>query len=128
MSDIEFGDDAGADDAYCADGEPDDEQVSRRLHELRAWLAEAHGDHLAAWDALPEPEREIGRSLVHGLIAHLLAAPDADVDTHAEALHVAVSYLDGQPTWHELDPPTREIATTLVGALIDWLRREGTLR
>lgn len=118
----EFGD-VDPDDAYTDGADPDPEQVAHRLHELRSWLAERGGDELPGWDELAADEQDVAVALGAHLIAAIAA--DSSIDTVAEALHEARTYLAGQGG--AMTAEEVAVGDALCSAVVDWLRHEGTI-
>lgn len=117
-----FGD-VDDDDAYTDGADPDPEQVAHRVHELRAWLAAQGGDALAGWDELDDDEHDIAVALGEHLVAAI--ASDPSIDTVAEALHEARTYLAGQAG--AMTAEEVAVGDALCSAVVDWLRHEGTI-
>ena len=110
MSDIEFGDDAGPDDAFSAEGDPAPEQVTYRIFELRHPDREFSGEtDQTAWLQLGEV-----------IVARLRERDNGG------ARRELVTFLRD----HEDDGflEARRRARDIISHVVDWLRREGTLR
>ena len=124
-----FGDD-GPDDAYDAEGEPDAEQVARRLHEYRSMVEQLVGrERLAAFDALDPAERSLASSVGAVVVAWLAEHEPDDAEAAARALHNVRRYWSGNvlPYWDELPDDQQAIGVELLAQLIGWLQREGEL-
>lgn len=117
-------------EAFADGGAPDDDQVARRLHELRQVVELlAGGDVLAAWDDLPSDDRTLGRSLGAAVVAWLVSTDPDTPQRLARRLHDVRRVMAGgviRP-WDQLAPDEQAVAVDLMAALLDWLRREGTL-
>ena len=114
MSDIEFGDDDGADDQFNTPLEPDPEQVTILYHEERVLFGAIN---LGYWADLDEDQRAVARVIGYALLARLLAGDDADaansfINRLREYLEPGADLLDERP---------------ILQAVITAMRNEGTL-
>jgi GNAT superfamily N-acetyltransferase len=114
-------------DAYVEEeAEPAPEQVTYRLHELRAQL-EAMADHvIAPWHILSDEAREVAFVLGEHLTEAIVNDPESV--PIAKYLHLVRQYLDpALADWLALQPEERRVGEALMEALLDWLELEGTV-
>ena len=126
----DFGDDAGADDAYSAEGTADPDQVAYRLHELRAYVDALSGSMYAPnFEVLSTDEQTIARSVGMVIVHWLLTVDPDDPEQAAINLHNVRRYWSGNtlPAWDDLPQDERDMGVALLKAIIDWLHREGSV-
>lgn len=126
---IEFGD-IEADDAYSQGAIADSSQVAFRLHEIRAYIDALTGsEYTPAFEALDPAEQSIALSIGGVIVQWLIDIDPDDPEKVALHLHNVRRYWSGNklPAWADLPPEDRQVAVALMSAIIEWLRREGTL-
>lgn len=126
---IEFGD-ITPEDAYDVEGVADPDQVAYRLHELRRYIDQLAGHDPGAFDAL-DPDEQILALAIGKVIVDWLANTDPDhPERTARQLHNVRRFWSANtmPAWEDLPDDQRDLAVDLMRQIIDWLRREGSLR
>lgn len=128
MTDVEFGD-IEPDDVWCADGDPDPEQVAYRLHELRRYIDQLACQDPGAFDDLDPDEQTLAVAIGVVIVDWLVNTDPDHPELTARQLHNVRRYWSGNamPTWDELPDDHRDLAVDLMRQIIDWLRAEGTL-
>ena len=115
-------------ESYVEGNLPDDEQVARRLHELREYLDALVGRNVAPYDALTPAEQQLATS-VGGVIVRWIAThePD-DAEAAARSLHDVRRYWSrgALDAWDDLTEDERAIGIEVMRRIIEWLQREGT--
>lgn len=123
MTAPEFGD-LVPEDVFAAEGDPDPEQVARRLHEMRsAMRVLAGGLPLPPWHLYDRAALETAAIATAVESLTLANAPD-----FGRALHEARRSIDHLPAWDDLTAEERELTVAIGVALVVWLLDEGTLR
>lgn len=125
----EFGD---IDTLDVYDSEPTiaPEQVTRRLHELRAYINERAGVDTAQFDQLTDREQALAHAIGETITDWFVAHPADSAEQMAIELHNVRRYfasLVGQrlEPWDDLDADHRDVAVAVAQAVVDWLHAEG---
>lgn len=127
MSDIPSFGDFDLDDAYCDEGEPDSEQVARKLHQIRADLAKWDHLDMPRFDDLSDDEREVAVAIAVYAVKHLDGL-DTSAFGLADNIHDAVSFFSGDEMLVSLTGDEQAVARGIAAIVIEWLAREGTLQ
>lgn len=127
MSDTaDFGD-ITTEDVWDADATIAPEQVTYRLHQLRAGFDALGGRDTPDWDDLAEDEQQLALAIGEVIVGWIEERDDEPVASLARKIHNVQAYLCGglMPPWEELSAAERSIGRRIVQMILDWLRREG---
>ena len=109
---------------------PDPEQVTYKLHQLRVALDELAGEHnLPQWDDLDPNSQWMARGIGQMIVQYILDREPETAEELARTLHNARRFVATTPLpeWDDLSPDERAVGVALMGAILDWLRRQGAL-
>jgi hypothetical protein len=124
----DFGD-FDPDDAWALEP-PDPEQVTYRLHHLRAELdLLAAGRDVPTWDQLDPDAQAMALGIGQAVVAYIVEREPEDAASLARTLHDARRYVATSPLppWDELPADDRQVGIDLMQTILDWLARQGAL-
>lgn len=125
---VEFGDFDG-DDALDIEP-PAPEQVSYKLHSLRVALDQLAGaQDLPQWDDLTPDTQAMALGIGAAIVDYIVAYEPENAEELARTLHNARRYVATSPLppWDDLSADDRQVGIDLMGAILDWLERQGAL-
>ncbi len=119
------------DDVYSSGALADPDQVAYRMHELVAYLNAAAGSAsaLISWDELTPSEQQLGLAIGAVIVQWMIDVDPDEPEAAAQNLHNVRRFWASSalPAWPDVPPDERQVGIDLMDAIIDWLRREGTL-
>jgi hypothetical protein len=126
-----------SDDFEFGDWDPDDsfdheppapEQVTYRLHRIRADVEELIGRPLPKWEDLDDDQKAVGFALGER-VTEFIATNEPDYpEPLAHALHDFRQAINPSlPDWDDLSDEDHAIGTAIMDIILKWLRMEGAI-
>jgi len=128
MSDFQSFGDFDLDDVFCNDGDPDNEQMARMLHQIQIdLLTLAEMETLTPFDDLTEEEKLVAYSITEYAISRLKGLDTSNFGL-ANDFHDAVIFFSGEAPLEKLPGDQQSTARSIAALVIEWMSQEGTLR